>query len=352
MKPPSGGPSSGPISAGSVTQIMALTSSRWSTLRTRISRATGVIIAPPMPSTMRAATNCVSVPDNAQPIEPSMKTAIAARNTVRAPKRSAVQPLTGMKTASDSRYDGDRELERERAGADIGRDRRQRGGDHGRIHVLHEQGDRHDQRHDAFGRHGMQGWTFGRGFAPGHIVRAGEQSTQESASFGELPPNRYDSPAGRANDRRQPKTGRQPRAGQLFRRRIGTIEGSGRPAGPLELAMDPKTNGKPARSAHLRRRPAQAGPVRAAAVRRRHPHPHHPRNRAQHPDHRLGHGHRHRGQDGDRHGAGRRHRRHPPQSRAGGAGRAGAPGQEVRIRHGGEPGHHRIPARRSPTRSR
>ena len=42
-----------------------------------------------------------------------------------------------------------------------------------------------------------------------------------------------------------------------------------------------------------------------------------------------------------RHGAGRRHRRHPPQSVAGRAGRAGPPGQEVRIRHGGQPGHHR-----------
>src|SRR6185295_15026984 len=48
---------------------------------------------------------------------------------------------------------GDRELERQRAGADIGRNRGQRGGDHGRVHVFHEQGDRHDQRHDAFGGH-------------------------------------------------------------------------------------------------------------------------------------------------------------------------------------------------------
>ncbi len=41
--------------------------------------------------------------DSAQPIEPIMKTAIAALNTVRAPNRSAVQPLAGMNTASDSR---------------------------------------------------------------------------------------------------------------------------------------------------------------------------------------------------------------------------------------------------------
>ena len=54
-----------------------------------------------------------------------------------------------------------------------------------------------------------------------------------------------------------------------------------------------------------------------------------------------GDGHGHRIAAGHRHGAGRRHRRHPPQFLAGRAGRAGAPGQEVRIRHGGQPGHHR-----------
>src|SRR5947207_3998330 len=34
-----------------------------------------------------------------------MNTAMARLNTSRAPKRSAVQPLAGMKTASDNRYD-------------------------------------------------------------------------------------------------------------------------------------------------------------------------------------------------------------------------------------------------------
>ena len=34
-----------------------------------------------------------------------MNTAIASENTMRAPKRSAVQPLAGMNTASASRYD-------------------------------------------------------------------------------------------------------------------------------------------------------------------------------------------------------------------------------------------------------
>src|SRR6185295_13733730 len=54
---------------------------------------------------MRAMTKSVSEPESAQPIEPSTNTAIAARNTVRAPNRSAVQPLAGIKIASDNRYD-------------------------------------------------------------------------------------------------------------------------------------------------------------------------------------------------------------------------------------------------------
>src|SRR3981189_530449 len=54
---------------------------------------------------MRAITKSVTEVDSAQPTEPTMKTAIAIENTMRAPKRSAVQPLAGMKTASDNRYE-------------------------------------------------------------------------------------------------------------------------------------------------------------------------------------------------------------------------------------------------------
>ena len=103
MKPPTGGPMIGPISAGMVTQAIASTSLVLSIERTSTSRPTGVIMAPPMPWTMRAITNSVSELESAQPIEPITKVAMAARNTVRAPKRSAVQPLAGMNTASESR---------------------------------------------------------------------------------------------------------------------------------------------------------------------------------------------------------------------------------------------------------
>src|ERR1700710_2011120 len=105
MKPPSGGPITGPMSAGTVTQAIALTSALLSIERSSTSRPTGVIIAPPTPCTMRAITKWVTEEDSAQPTEPTMNTAMARLNTMRAPKRSAVQPLAGMNTASDKRYE-------------------------------------------------------------------------------------------------------------------------------------------------------------------------------------------------------------------------------------------------------
>src|SRR5713226_3843414 len=105
MKPPSGGPITGPTSAGTVTHAIALTSALLSIERSSTSLPTGVIMAPPAPCTIRAITNWVTEEDSAQPIEPTMNTAMAIENTARAPKRSAVQPLAGMNTASDSRYE-------------------------------------------------------------------------------------------------------------------------------------------------------------------------------------------------------------------------------------------------------
>ncbi len=53
MKPPSGGPSTGPSSAGMVSQASAEIISDLVTLRRITSRPTGTIIAPPRPCTMR-----------------------------------------------------------------------------------------------------------------------------------------------------------------------------------------------------------------------------------------------------------------------------------------------------------
>ena len=50
----------GPISAGTLTYDIARTRSVFGKLRSRISRPTGTIIAPPIPCTMRAATSIPS----------------------------------------------------------------------------------------------------------------------------------------------------------------------------------------------------------------------------------------------------------------------------------------------------
>ena len=103
MKPPKGGPITGPIRAGMVIHAIALTSALLSMERSRTSLPTGVIIAPPMPWMIRAMTKWVTDCDSAQPIEPIMNTPMAMENTARAPNRSAVQPDAGMNTASESR---------------------------------------------------------------------------------------------------------------------------------------------------------------------------------------------------------------------------------------------------------
>jgi len=68
-------------------------------LRSRIRRPTGVIIAPPKPCTTRIASSIARLVDSPHKAEPRLKIAIAAQNTRRVPMRSAIQPLSGMKTA-------------------------------------------------------------------------------------------------------------------------------------------------------------------------------------------------------------------------------------------------------------
>ena len=101
--PPNSGPIIRPMVGGTGNHTMAATIAAGCTLRSRISRPTGTISAPPNPCRMRKATSDGS--DQASPhrAEPSEKKAIAAQNTRRAPKRRAHQPLTGRNTARLSR---------------------------------------------------------------------------------------------------------------------------------------------------------------------------------------------------------------------------------------------------------
>ena len=52
---------------------------------------------------MRAPTSPGKVAEMPHKIDPKMKIRMAARKIVRAPKRSAAQPLAGMKIASEMR---------------------------------------------------------------------------------------------------------------------------------------------------------------------------------------------------------------------------------------------------------
>ena len=105
MNPPSGGPTIGPMVAGTISQAMELTSSALDTTRSITSRPTGDIIAPPAPCSIRAATSVHTVGACAHRIEPIVNSPIAARNTDLEPKRSAIRPLAGMNIARVSRYD-------------------------------------------------------------------------------------------------------------------------------------------------------------------------------------------------------------------------------------------------------
>ena len=85
MKPPSGGPITGPISAGTVSQASEPTSSCFGTECRMTRRPTGTIIAPPIPCTTRAKTSVAIESERPQRIEPIVKSAIARRKMVRAP---------------------------------------------------------------------------------------------------------------------------------------------------------------------------------------------------------------------------------------------------------------------------
>ncbi len=149
MKPPTGGPTSGPISAGMVSQAIAETSSRFGVARTSTRRATGVIMAPPMPCRKRASHEAAErtrhgAGDRADD-EDADRGAEDALGAVAVGHPAADRNEDGER----DQIGGERQLQRDRAGADVVRDRRQRGRDHRRIHVLHEQGDREDERDGA-----------------------------------------------------------------------------------------------------------------------------------------------------------------------------------------------------------
>ena len=99
MSPPAMGPSIGATSAGMEMKLMALSNSDLEKARTSVRRPTGTIMAPPHPCRTRQATSTWMFVEMPHSSEPSVKSPMAEAKTRRVPKRSAIQPLMGMKTA-------------------------------------------------------------------------------------------------------------------------------------------------------------------------------------------------------------------------------------------------------------
>ena len=100
MKPPTGGPITGATMPGQVIVEIACINCFRSMLRTTVSRPTGTISAPPTPCSTRAAVNSTTFCEMPHSSEASVNVTMAEKNTLREPKRSATQPLAGMKIAS------------------------------------------------------------------------------------------------------------------------------------------------------------------------------------------------------------------------------------------------------------
>ena len=157
MKPPSGGPTTGPTRAGMVRVASACTSSSSGTLRRITSRPTGTIMAPPMPCRKRATTKPSSEFDAG-----AGERARHEHAERRAEDRARAEPVGHPAGDRDEDREadeigGERELQGDRVLAEILRDHRQRGGDHRRIGVLHEQRGGDDQRDEAGLAHNRSG---------------------------------------------------------------------------------------------------------------------------------------------------------------------------------------------------
>ena len=177
MKPPSGGPTIGPTSAGIVTHDSACTISDFGIVRSSTSRPTGTIIAPPVPCTNRPATSAPSESLSAQPTEPTQEHG-DRRHERRARAEAVGDPAAdGNEHREREQIRRQRELQRDRVRREIRRDRRQRRREHRRVHVLDEQRASDDQRQETRGFHGEECESAARSTAA-----AGRQTQRGSSA--------------------------------------------------------------------------------------------------------------------------------------------------------------------------
>ena len=85
INPPTVGPSSGPINAGTMTKFIATSSSDLAKVRMMARRPTGVIIAAPKPCRMRAATSIGTLRARPHSTDATVNSATANASTRRVP---------------------------------------------------------------------------------------------------------------------------------------------------------------------------------------------------------------------------------------------------------------------------
>ena len=103
-RPPASGAITGATSAGQTMNAIVRRSSLFGVSASTTRRPTGTIIAPPTPCRTRITTSSARLVLSAQPSDASVKSTIAVRKIRRAPNRIVSQPLTGIRTASVTRY--------------------------------------------------------------------------------------------------------------------------------------------------------------------------------------------------------------------------------------------------------
>jgi hypothetical protein len=103
ITPPRRGAMTGAARAGQVSNESVRIRADLSVTLSTASLPTGTIMAPPTPCATRMRLSSARLVLAAQRTDATTKIAMAARNTRRAPKRRAIQPLSGMSAASVSR---------------------------------------------------------------------------------------------------------------------------------------------------------------------------------------------------------------------------------------------------------
>ncbi len=95
MKPPIAGPSVGAASIGTVVMVMTRIRSCLAVDSSSTIRPTGAIMAAALPCRIRAATKIGNERLRAQNTDATVNSTMALANTLRAPKRSVIQPPVG-----------------------------------------------------------------------------------------------------------------------------------------------------------------------------------------------------------------------------------------------------------------